>query len=48
MKYQMRERMLAIWRRLLDLEAETGERAFRVDGKAFRVRKDAGAGDARG
>jgi uncharacterized protein YxjI len=38
MKYQMRERMFAIgddyW-----IEAEDGQRAFKVDGKALRIRK---------
>jgi uncharacterized protein YxjI len=38
MKYQMREQMLAIgddyW-----IETETGQPAFRVDGKALRIRK---------
>ena len=38
MKYQMREQMFAIgddyW-----IETDTGERAFKVDGKALRIRK---------
>jgi uncharacterized protein YxjI len=38
MKYQMREQMFAIgddyW-----IEAEDGQRAFKVDGKALRIRK---------
>jgi len=38
MKYQMREKMFAIgddyW-----IEAESGRRAFKVDGKALRIRK---------
>lgn len=38
MKYQMREQMFAIgddyW-----IETDTGQRVFKVDGKALRIRK---------
>jgi uncharacterized protein YxjI len=49
MKYQMREQMFAIgddyW-----IETDTGQRVFKVDGKALRIRKtlvlETPAGDA--